>query len=405
MSALTRYGQAVRVPHVARLLALGAVARLSPAMELVAMVLFVRDASDSYAMAGAVTATYTIGYAVAAPVQGRMADRYGAARVLWPLAIGHTIALGALVAAGLAGSSGPVLVSLGLVAGLVMPPTGAVVRRAIAQQAARRRDLLPSVFALDALGIEFVFMSGPVLTAVLIAVASPAAALIVACGVAIAAVAGLVVVPAIEVDESVQRTGRLGALRSPGMRTLIGCLAPIGVAYGGFQVGIIAFADDVGASASAPWLLAVLSLGGAIGALVYGSLGHRFASSMALACIAVLLPVCFAPMILATSVLQMALLILLGGAFMTPVIAITNQVVGDVAPPDAVTEAYAWVFMAMLAGMSFGLAVGGRLVEAGNWHHSILLAIGATITVAVVAVSRRRTLPDVGWHHTVPEVT
>lgn len=393
------------MPHVARLLALGAVARLSPAMELVAIVLFVRDTSDSYAIAGAVTAAYTIGYAVAAPVQGRMADHYGPARVLWPLAIGHAIAIVALIAAGLAGRSDVLLILIGLACGLVMPPTGPVVRRALAQQAAKRRDLLPSVFALDSLVIEAVFMGGPVLTAALIVVASPAAALIVACVVAIVAVAGLVVVPAIDVDESVRRSGRLGALRSPGMRTLIGCLAPLGVAFGGFQVGMVAFADDVGASASAPWLLALLSLGGAIGALVYGALGHRFASSMALACLAVLAPICFAPMILATSVLQMAFLVVLGGACLTPVISITNQIVGDVAPPDAVTEAYSWVFMAMLTGVAIGLAVGGKLVEAGNWHLGILLAIGATITVAIVAVSRRRTLPDGGWHNPVPEAT
>lgn len=397
MSGLARYAETLRVPYVARLLGVGALARLPMAMETVAVVLFVRDLDASYALAGAVAAAYTVGYAVAAPVQGRMADRYGPTLVLWPLAIAHAVAMGALVWTGLADLPGIVLVALGLAGGATVPPTGAIVRRALNQLGAQKRELLPSIFALDSFSVEMIFIGGPMVTAVLIVVASPAAALLVACGLTLVGVAGLVSMPTLSRESSTQGHEGPGLLRSPGMRTLIGCVAPVGVLFGAFQVSIIAFADDVDASWSAPWLLALLSVGGALGALAYGAFGHRYTGARALTLVACLLPFCFLPILFASSLALMVPLVVLGGALGTPLISITNQMVGDAAPPGAVTEAYSWTFMSMLVGVSAGLTLGGKLIDLGSWHTGIALAIGSAILTAVFAVSRRRTLPDVGW--------
>jgi predicted MFS family arabinose efflux permease len=311
--------------------------------------------------------------------------------------------MGVLVITGLTGQPGGVLIVMGFASGIVLPPTSAVARRALAQEASARRDLLPSVFALESLCAEVVFMGGPAITAVIILVASPAAALVTACGIAIVAVAGIVVVPTIEAQEPEEPSGRWGALRSAGMRTLIACVVPLGLLYGAFQVSVVAFSDDQGAPAAAPLMLAFVALGGAVGVFSWGAIGHRFSNAAALSIATCLLPFFFTPMLFPTSVAQMAALAVVSGVFLTPVLAITNQIVADVAPSDAVTESYAWVFMGMLSGASAGLIVGGKLVDSHGWRAGMALAVASTVVMAIVAVTRRRTLPDIGWEHVKTE--
>jgi MFS family permease len=388
---------------MARLLVMGALGRLPTAMDYIALVLFIRGIGEAYALAGAVTAVYTVGYAIMAPVQGRLADRYGATRVLWPLAIAHCAAMAALVLAGLGGVPAGVLIVLGFLGGATSPPTGAIVRKVLTRMGAQRRDLLPTIFALDSIFIDLIYIGGPAITAVVIAVASPAAALITGCLITVISVAGLAGIPALAQRTQAEAHGRGGALRSRGFRTVLGCAMALGVAYGSIQVSMVGFADDIDAGWSAPWLLASLSVGGVLAVLIYGAHGHRFTSSKGLVCASCLLPVAFAPLIFASSVAQMAVFALLAGTVLSPVFALTNQIVGEVAPANAVTEAYSWSFMAILVGGSIGLTIGGKLIDLSSWHVSLMLTVAAAIVMALVVITRRRTLPSFTLEKVSPE--
>src|SRR5205085_3092688 len=52
----------------------------------IAIILYLREQTGSFAVAGAVSGSLALGSAVGAPVQGRLVDRVGARRVLVPLA-------------------------------------------------------------------------------------------------------------------------------------------------------------------------------------------------------------------------------------------------------------------------------------------------------------------------------
>ena len=69
------------------------------------------------------------------------------------------------------------------------------------------------------------------------------------------------------------RAPLLGALRSPGMRTIVAATVPLGFAVGATEVTMTAFAEDHGARAAAGVLLAVWAVGSGLGGLTYGGRG------------------------------------------------------------------------------------------------------------------------------------
>ena len=76
-----------------------------------------------------------------------------------------------------------------------------------------------------------------------------------------------------------------------------------------------------------------------------------------------LLPLSLLPMAAAPSIAVMALIVIPAGLFIAPLLATRNELVGYVAPPGALTEAYTWPVTAFVGGISIGAAMAGQLVE------------------------------------------
>jgi predicted MFS family arabinose efflux permease len=105
-----------------------------------------------------------------------------------------------------------------------------------------------------------------------------------------------------------------------------------------------------------------------------------------------LLPLCVAPLALAWSPLTMALLAVLAGLPIAPLIASRNQLVERVVLPGTATEAYTWPLTALVAGVALGAAAGGAVVEASSWSAGVVLAMAVGFVGALVVLGRRRTL-------------
>jgi MFS family permease len=246
--------------------------------------------------------------------------------------------------------------------------------------------------------IELIFVLGPLLTAVLAAGVSPASALIVS---AASVITGTVWFTAqrpsrdFEPDRESQAS-RFGALASPGVRSLILTSLPAGVGIGMVEVGLPAFSDDQGAAELAGLLLAVWSLGSAAGGLIYGALPNRPPLGRLHLAVSGLLPLGLLPLAAATSIPTMALLVIPAGAFIAPLLATRNELIGWVAPPGARTEAYTWPVTAFVGGIAIGSAIAGTIVESQGWRASFLIAAAAAAVGTIVAVTRRGTLSPVG---------
>jgi MFS family permease len=392
-----RYRDVLGAPHVRAMVAAALLSRFPLGINSLAIVLYLRAQTGSFAVAGAVAGALAAGSGFGAPVQGRLVDRMGPGRVLIPLAFLHAAALGALVACGALGAPAVALVVCGFVAGFAVPPTSSVLRALWPELLSQRPDLLPAAYALDSTMIELIFIGGPLLTGLIAAVYSPAAALVIS---AVSVVGGTIAFsrrePAREIrPEHQQERHWLGALASPGVRTLVITCLPAGVGIGICEVAIPAFAREHGVANAAGLLLATWSFGSGAGGLLYGAMPRRAPLRRIHLAVTAALPLSLVPMALATSVPAMAVCVIAGGCCIAPLLATRNELVGGVAPAGTRTEAYTWPITAFVIGIAGGNAVAGGVVDGPGVQAALLVAVACAAAGTVVAAVGNRTLAPV----------
>jgi len=389
-----RYAEVLREPHVAALIASTLLARFPIGINALAVVLYLRASTGSFAIAGAVAGSLAAGSGIGAPVQGRLVDSFGQRRVLVPLGFLHAAALGALVLAGESGAPTAALVGCGLLAGFAIPPTSSVLRSMWPHLLRDKPQLLQPAYALDSVLIELIFILGPLLTGLLTAVLSPQAALIVSAASVVAGTLSFTALPPSREwrPDKEGRAGVLGALGSPGVRSLVLVSLPAGVGIGLAEVTVPAFADAEGSRELAGVLLAIWSLGSAAGGLVYGTLSPRPPLATVHLAVASLLPVGLLLLATAPSIAVMGLLVIPAGMFIAPLLATRNELVGHVAPAGARTEAYTWPVTAFVGGIAIGSAMAGQIVEGPGWRVAFVTAAAIAAAGAILALARRKTL-------------
>jgi hypothetical protein len=258
-----------------------------------------------------------------------------------------------------------------------------------------RPQLIQAAYALDSVMIELIFILGPLVTALVATVLEPPAALALS---AASVVTGTIAFTALPPSRAMRpvpdrpRTGALGALGSPGVRTLVLTSLPAGIGIGICEVTLPAFSHASGAAATAGVLLATWSLGSAVGGLVYGALPNRPPLNRVHLVVAALLPLGLLPMAAAPSVAVMALLVIPAGLFIAPLLATRNELVGWVAPEGARTEAYTWPVTAFVGGIAVGSALAGGIVETASWRTAFLVAAAVAAVGTLIAVARRGTV-------------
>src|SRR3954447_643374 len=394
------YARVLGVPRVRGLLVASVLSRLPIGINGLAIVLFLRAERGSFAAAGAAAGGLALGAGLGAPFNARFVDRFGP-RVLLVLAAAHATGLCGLVALGKLHAPAASLVALAVATGATLPPTSSVMRSLYPRLLGGDSALMQSGFALDSVITEMIFIAGPLLTAVLVALVSAAAALIVS---GAAVLAGTVLflgrLPALEARGRAE--SRLGALRSRGIRTLVFSMLPVGIGLGALEVGLPAFAEAQGHRELAGALIAVWSLGSAAGGLIYGARPRRASLSRVHLQVALLVPLSFAPLALATSLATMALLVIPAGLFIAPLIATRNELAGRVAPAGSETEAYTWPLTALVAGVAAGAAIAGALADGSGWRAAVLVAACSSALGATIALARRNTLQEVDAGGAVP---
>jgi MFS family permease len=333
---------------------------------------------------------------VTGPLIGRMIDRRGLVPVVVPLTTLHAISMLSLVAFGLSGAPVGLLVVLAALAGAFIPPLGSI-SRSLWPRILRDEDpgLLGTALALEGVLIEMVFVTGPLLTAVLSALWDPAVALVLSPILLCAGLAGFLAQPPVrtwQISDHAEHHGLLGALRSPGIRTLVLVTLPMGFCFGAMEVTLPAFAEDHGHRALAGILVATWSLGSAIGGLAYGARSWGGAPGRRYARLAALLPIGYLPLAAAPSIPLMLPLAVLAGICIAPTLTAGNQIAGEVAPAGAETEAYTWPITSLVIGLAIGNTVAGALVEGPGWRTAFLVSACGAAGSAILAATRWRTL-------------
>jgi MFS family permease len=388
-----RYRRVLRAPHVLALVLSSVLARTPIGMISLALVLYVERLTGSFGAAGGVTAAFAVSAGLASPLLGRMIDRVGHRRVLVPCVVVHAAAILAVVALGESGAGAVALGAVAAVAGAGTPPVSAALRP-LWPGLLDDEALLPAAYALDSILIEAVFSFGPLLTAALVALFSPAAALVAGAAIVLAGTLWFTALPPSRAWRGEpSEAGWAGPLHAPGMRTLLLVGMGAGGCFGVFEVALPAFGADHGSASLGGPFITAWALGSALGGVLYGAFAERLGSlSGAFLRLAALLPLVSAVTLVAPSALAMLLLVPISGIVIAPLQATQNQLVGVVAPAGTITEAYTWVLMGLVVGVSVGNAIAGALVDASGWRAAILVGCGLAALGAVVAWARRGTL-------------
>jgi MFS family permease len=358
-----------------------------------AVVLMVQRETGDFASAGAVSGCLAIANAATGPLRGRLVDRFGQTRTLLPLAAIEASALIALVAATQDGAPLAVLILLALANGAASAPLLASMRPLWADLV-DHPDQMHTAYVIQAVLLEVFFISGPLVAAALIALGSPAAAVLALGAFRLLGVLAFAATPASRRWRAPPReVGRAGALASVGMRTLILVDVPFGAMFGTLDVAVPAFTKSHGSAASAGVALAALAVTSMLGGLVYGAragAGGNRADRYAAVLLA--MTVLTIPLALVESIGGLIVAMALAGLFVAPASALGLGLLDDVAPTGTASEATAWITTAYGIGLAIGTASTGPLIDGSGTEPAFVAAIALSALSALIAVGARRTL-------------
>jgi MFS family permease len=229
--------------------------------------------------------------------------------------------------------------------------------------------------------------------ALIVAVASAQAALGAAAGlVTVGTLAFVAASPARRGEDAAAGGPRTSALASPGIRTIVLTSVVDGMTFGSLEVALPAFAQQYGSAGRAGLMLGTLAFGSLLGGVWYGARNWSREPGELLLLFAWPLAAGLASLTLASSILQMTVLLLIAGLFIAPSAAASFALVGRLAPAGAMTEAFTWLSTSVTAGFAAGGVIAGLLVEHVSVDAALLTTAGCAVLAAVVLYVRRATL-------------
>jgi MFS family permease len=363
----------------------GLLARIPLPMIGIGIITMLSQLRGSYALAGAVSASFVLTYALVSPQVSRWVDRRGQSRVL-PLATAISV-LGLLLLLGATWWQTPdwILFAGAMLAGF-MPSMSAMVR---ARWTAiyRGQDRLQTAYSLETVLDEVTFIAGPPLSVGLAVAVFPQAGVLAAALLLVAGVSALLLQKGSEPPIQVQEQGsRPSVLRLNSVRLLALLMVAMGVIVGTVDIVSVAFAEQMGQPGAASLVLSAYALGSCVAGLVFGGLKlniplHRLLLLGGVATAATTLP-----LLLVASVAQLAGAVLLAGLFFAPTMIVAMSLVERVVPEQQLTEGMTWLLAGLNIGVAMGAAASGRMVDQGGASSGFMVALYAAALIVLLAL-------------------
>jgi MFS family permease len=392
---LSDYRAALTAPGAGLPAIMSVLARMPVAMVGLSLLLYVQRETGSFAVAGLVSAGSLVGVAVGAVIQGRVIDKRGPTG---PLLV--TVGLFAVSVTGVlfaveSAQPNVVIVLLGGAVGLTEPMVGSA-SRALWAYLVPAGPLRHAAYAYEAISMEVFFILGPALAGLL--VAAPWAGTGVVAGAVCMIVGGIgfalsKAVRAVQPQHTARRL--LGALASPGMRTLAVAALGFGVTVGFVEVAVPAAATKAGHAPLGGLMLAGWSLTSVGFGLLYALRPWPRSMSLRLPVLLGVFALLIAPLALTTESLPaLAVALFVAGVWITPQSTAHSMAIEIVAPRGTATEAFGWVITAVTLGLAAGHSTSGWLVEHVGLPASFLASSASGLLLAGVVWAARGTVRD-----------
>ncbi|MFJ8405282.1 MFS transporter [Streptomyces microflavus] len=354
------------------------IARLPMGMLGVSAIIMIAGSRDSYALAGAVTATGLAATAVVAPFTARLVDRFGQARIAVPATA--LAVLGSLALVLCVHYDAPAWTLFAAYAATATTPnTGGMSRARWAHLHQGDQAALHTANSFEQAADELCFMLGPVVAATLCGALFPEAGTLVGAFLLMTGVLVFAAQRTTEPPPTPRNRTAVSPLRAPGMPALLAVFLATGAVFGALEVVSIAHAGGA--------ILALQAAGSCAAGLLYGSLRPaRNVHRRLLLCLTAMTALMSLPLLAASSTASLpvlALCLLLAGAATAPTMVTGMTLVQRATPPGQLNEGMTLSVTALLGGVAAGAAGGGWLVE----HTGTVSGYAAPMSAAALALT------------------
>jgi MFS family permease len=374
------YVALLRTPALLGVVVSQTFARLPMGMLSLAILLHVQARTGSYALAGAVVAAMSVAEAIAMPLTARLAGKTSRTTILMLAAVVNGLSL---VALAMAGSTPAVLLTLGVLIGLSVPPLAPVVRSLYPYLVSGPK--LRALFALDTTAQEVCWVVGPLAVTTLVSLASTAMPLMAAAIVTVVGTAWFLVA-ARRVPSAPGHSGaRFGAiLANRAVALAIAASLPLVASFTALEVGVVA-RYGVGSFMTGT-AVAVASLGSLVGGI---TLGHRRIGLRGLVAALATVAVGTALFgVIDNHVVALAVLFASGLGF-APALSALYLLVSRAVDENAATEAFGWLNSGALVGGAVGTATAGLATDAHGFAGAVVVSVALASLAALTPVVAR----------------
>ncbi|MFG6191292.1 MFS transporter [Nonomuraea sp. JJY05] len=372
-------------PGVKGFVLAGFIGRMPMSMLGIGVVLLVSALTSSYATAGGVAAMTNLAFAVAAPMSGRLVDRFGQGRVIPPFAVVNALALVALMLCAGFGLPDWTLYASGLLVGATSLSLGSMVRArwSVIHGGSGK---LHTAFAFESVVDEVIFVTGPALVTVLATAVNPYAGLVVALVCMLLGALALAAQRRTQPPVQPVKSAAGSPILIPGIALLACVYLALGAVFGSVDLITVAFAEEHGAKGASGFLLAAFAGGSMVSGLWFGSrnwqisLRGRFVRTLALFVVGLI------PIMFIGDARIMAAALFLAGFAISPTLITGFSLTERLVPPSLLTEGMAWISTSIGFGVAVGAWAGGRLTEMFGASNAYAFSWTAAILAAVVGI-------------------
>ena len=369
------YQTLFRIPGALKFSIPGVIARMPISMDPLALVFIVVSVSDSYALAGALSATSSVVMALATPHWSRVADR-----------MGQSAMLVRVIPAKIAGLSlFTILVLLGapiwswfasiIFAESFSVNTGGLVRRrwlhilspdkTSTAEDEKNRHIVNIAYSFEALMDEVVFILGPIIATVCATSIAPAAGIIVGIAFVVIGVPLLVMQKSTEPPATPKRIidPHPAVIRNKQVQAVVLPTTLLGGFFGSITIVTVAFAQSRGQEDKIGVLLAIWAGGSAVAAIINGIVKWKLTSAARFLIFLFALTLLSVPMLFTHSMFWLGVALFFNGFAIAPLVINAYAVAGSAVPSAQITETLTWVIAGMPIGGALASALAGQVID------------------------------------------
>ncbi|PHM31138.1 MFS transporter [Xenorhabdus innexi] len=364
----------------------GFIARMPLPMTGIGIIAMLSQLSGSYGLAGSVSATFVLTYALISPQISRLVDRYGQYFIL-PITTAISV-LGIFALLACAHWQAPIwiLFLCAILAGF-MPSMSAMVR-ARWTVIYRGQPQLQTAYSLETVFDEISFILGPPISIGLSVALFPQAGPLVAALLLAVGVCFFVMFrktePPVEPRKTTQETNS-SIIKIPAVWILSLLFFFMGIIVGTVDIVSVAFAEQLGHPAAVSLVLSAYAIGSCLAGLIFGAIKLKTPLYRLFIVGGLGTALTTVPFLIVSSISGLALTVFIAGLFFAPTMILSMALIEKITPEKRLTEGLTWLLSGLNTGVALGATMAGQSVDIygsrGGFIVSLIAGIGVILII------------------------